>query len=138
MPSLEAPLISKLWENYTNPTRSIQTAKENKNEPMPEEFSELQDNYHLILEQNKILTRKLKNSKEDWMKLNQDTINITKRLLIALISNKVTQEVINEANIEVVKCEQIIKECNKEDNIDESKDTGRASCRERVYVLVYL
>ena len=96
LPSLEEPLLYKVWEIYKKSPRVIQSAKIEKYSLLREEYYKLEKNYEAEIEEKKILNDKILKARAEGMKRGNDDLSLVKQLLDALEQSKNNQSVSKE------------------------------------------
>lgn len=107
-----------MWEAYQRSDRNAFTSNANKADFLNDEYEELKEKYQVVVEENKIVNRKLQNSKEKRLELGSNLLSATKQLLNAIMSNSVTEDVVTNAKQSIKQCENYLNE-----NIEYKKES---------------
>jgi O6-methylguanine-DNA--protein-cysteine methyltransferase len=108
-----------MWKAYQR--REVQSARPGT--PNSEEYEELKEHYQLVVEESKIVNRKLKESRENWMEFGDNLLGVTKELLSMATTKSVSEEELRNAKLNIKKCESFLNEKKKEETKnEETKD----------------
>lgn len=120
LPSLEEPVLCRMWEVYQRSGRRTCTVNESVNE----DYGELRENYQVVLEENKIITRKLKDLREDWLEFGENLLGVAKELLLSVNEKSASEELLRNAKQAIKKSEAFLSKSKKAENKynDESRD----------------
>jgi len=107
-----------MWKAYQK--RNIQSAR---CEMPSEEYEDLKENYQLVVEENKIVNRKLKESRENWLEFGDNLLGVAKELLSMATTKALPEEELSKVKLNIKKYEKFLNE-NKEEEVknEESKD----------------
>eukprot|EP00826_Nyctotherus_ovalis_P034181 TRINITY_DN2808_c0_g1_i1.p1 TRINITY_DN2808_c0_g1~~TRINITY_DN2808_c0_g1_i1.p1 ORF type:complete len:328 (-),score=62.27 TRINITY_DN2808_c0_g1_i1:888-1871(-) len=135
LPSLEEPLLCKVWESYKKTARVTQSATIEKFDPLKEKYGKLKEDYRIETNKREMLDAKIAKTRVEGIETSDSALDIAKKLLTALELLKkqtIPKEFLELAESEIDKYDAYFSEGAREARKEKPKKQALKMPKEKI------